>query len=136
MTPLHFCRYDIGQGEPLRHKGDCTVRALAVAANMPYRNAWQLLYQLQAKHMHCFFEIFDYLRQEPETFGVIQYLAYPARRGAPRTTVLDFAIGHARGHYIVQVARHATAVVNGVILDTWNCGHKCIYGAWEIGRRP
>lgn len=36
------------------------------------------------------------------------------------------------GKLIVQIARHLTTVIDGVINDTWNCSGKCAYGYYSF----
>lgn len=132
----HFVRYDIGAGQPRRdERGDCTVRALATASGMPYEEAWELLYKLQGINRHCAFRIFEYLRKMPQTMGVVGAYKYRALKGQPRIKVRDFVVMHPQGRFLLQVAHHVTAVVDGKLIDTWDCGRKCVYGAWEIKRR-
>jgi hypothetical protein len=128
-----FRKFDAGAGQIKRHKkADCTVRALSVARGMSYAHAWSLLYSVQAAHNHCHFALFDYLREWPTLMGVKRYIPTPARAGVRRMTVQDFVALYPKGSYIVQVAHHATAVEDGVIIDTWNCARRCVYGAWEM----
>jgi hypothetical protein len=55
-----------------------------------------------------------------------------AEKGKKRMTVLDFAKAHPTGRYVVSIANHEAACVDGVILDAWNCGHKCIVGYFDM----
>lgn len=36
------------------------------------------------------------------------------------------------GRYVITVASHETACVDGVILDAWNCGEKCVVGFFDM----
>jgi len=47
-------------------------------------------------------------------------------------TVMQFAETHPTGRYIISIANHATACVDGVILDSWNCGEKAIVGVYDM----
>lgn len=40
------------------------------------------------------------------------------------------------GKLIVQIARHLTTVIDGVINDTWNCSGKCVYGYYSFPLIP
>ena len=113
-------------------KGDCTVRALATASGMSYWSAWDLLYKIQGEQNHCHFYLFTYLRDYPERMGVRQYLPFPATRGVARVKLQDFQRAFPTGRYIVQVASHATAIIDGVCVDSWYPRRKCVYGAWEM----
>ena len=41
----------------------------------------------------------------------------------------DFSLEELQG-YVVDMANHLTAVEDGTIIDTWNCGHKSIGNWW------
>lgn len=133
----YFVRYDIGKGQPQRdEKGDCTVRALATATGMSYQAAWDKLYRLQGQKRHTGFRLFDYLREMPDSMGVVRSFKYRAVKGKPRIKARDFVQMHPSGRFLVQVAHHVTAVVDGKLIDTWDCGAKCVYGAWEMKASP
>ena len=55
------------------------------------------------------------------------------RKGIKRPTVETFAKDHPEGTFILNVANHEVAVVDGLYYDTWNSGHCSLYGyfAWE-----
>lgn len=36
-----------------------------------------------------------------------------------------------QGRVIVRMARHYSAVINGVVHDTWDCREKMVYGYWK-----
>ena len=36
------------------------------------------------------------------------------------------------GSYILRMAGHWSACVDGVIYDTWDCSEKCVYNAWVM----
>ena len=129
----NFRRVDAGAAETLRHrKADCTVRALSTALVISYREAWQKLYDIQGRHRHCFFDLSGYLRKLPEEMGVEEFIKLPAKKGVPRMKVGAFARCHPYGRYLVKSAHHMTAVVDGTILDTWNCSRRTAYDAWRM----
>ena len=72
------------------YTGDCTVRALTTARDVPYRQAWQELYQLQGETLTTSFNLVQWLRRYPDRFGVIEALSFPATRGRPRMTGATF----------------------------------------------
>ena len=47
-------------------------------------------------------------------------------------TALQFAETHPVGRYVLSVANHETACVDGVILDAWNCGEKAVVGYFDM----
>lgn len=52
-------------------------------------------------------------------------------KGKKRMTVEDFCKKNRKGSYIVAVANHLTAVVDGVCYDNWNPANKCVYVYYE-----
>lgn len=50
------------------------------------------------------------------------------KRGSKRPTVDSFARDHKQGTYIVKVAHHVVAVVDGKYYDTWDSGDRSLYG--------
>jgi hypothetical protein len=91
-----------------------------------------MLHTLQAKYRHCGFRLSEYLRSEPETMGVKRYISFPAVRNQSRMTPSLFAQKYAKGSFILKTAHHVTVVEDGVLIDTWDCSRKCVYGAWEM----
>ena len=43
-----------------------------------------------------------------------------------------FCRKYPKGKYLLRMAGHVTACVDGVIYDTWDCSGKCVYVAWEV----
>lgn len=133
-----FRQCDPGKGHrPAWEKGDCQVRALHIATGLSYPAAWDLLYRLQGKHRTAGFSLTGYLDRDPEPLGVLRVLRFPAVRGRPRMTVLEFCRTHPRGNFILSLAHHVVGVEDGLYYDRWDCGMKCVYKAWEVrGRSP
>jgi hypothetical protein len=127
-----FKQYDAGKGKRKWDVGDCTVRALSTALGVPYSEAWELLYKTQGEHRACSFRVPEFLKRDPERFGVRRYIPFPARPGQPRMTGRDFCKRFPKGDFIVRMAHHVAAVENGVLYDLFDSTRKCVYGAWEV----
>jgi hypothetical protein len=121
--------------------GDCTCRAIAIAAKMPYQAVYDLLNEQSAMQRIT--------KRQPRRGS--------ARTGIYRPTIRQFLddlgwtwtptmrIGsgcrvHLRagelpaGRLIVSVSRHVVAVIDGVIHDTHDPsrgGTRCVYGYWK-----
>lgn len=132
------------------HVGDCVVRAIAIACELPYS------------------EVYDALREATLADRVVMaklelsYGARARRHASPRTGVnrrvyerylrevgwtwtptMQIGQGctvHLRsdelpgGRLIVRVSRHMCAVIDGVIHDTHDPrrgGTRCVYGYWQ-----
>ena len=60
-----------------------------------------------------------------------EYRGISNKKGTRKPTVESFADTHRVGIYLVRVASHVVAIVDGIYYDTWDSGHKSIYGYWE-----
>lgn len=132
LTQCRFIKRDIGKPHRTLDSGDCTARALAMAARIPYPQAWQLLYDAQGRHKTCGFTLDQFMREEPATFGVVRQLPFPAKRGEPRMTANEFAERYPSGSFILSMAHHVAAMEDGILYDKWDCRRKCVYTAFEI----
>ena len=58
-----------------------------------------------------------------------------ANKGEKRKTAEEFAKSNPKGRFILSLASHLCAVVDGKIRDGWNCGYKCIYKIYIINEK-
>ena len=125
--------------------GDCVVRAIAIAAQLPYMQVYEDLRVANASYAN---QRNDKLARRLNTMGS------SPRNGNHRNVFHDYILSHGfewvptmkigvgcqihllanelpSGTLIVKVSKHLTAVINGVILDTHNPsrgGSRCVYG--------
>ena len=59
-------------------------------------------------------------------------LNFPAVKGIPRMNGTRFCKAYPKGRYILNMAGHWTACVDGIIYDTWDCRDKCVYTAYKM----
>ena len=59
-----------------------------------------------------------------------EYVGISNKKGTTRPTVESFTKEHKEGTYILRVANHIVASVDGMYYDTWDSGHKSLYGYW------
>jgi len=62
----------------------------------------------------------------------LTYIPFPAAAGEPRMNGERFSEQHPKGRFVLRMAKHLVACVDGVILDTWDCSQKCVYGAYRV----
>lgn len=108
------------------------MRALATARGMVYANAWDLLYTLQGEQRRCSFPLVESLNASDERLGVVRAIPFPARAGKARMTGADFCKRYPTGRFLLRLAHHVVAVVDGKAYDTWDSTGKCVYTAWEV----
>jgi hypothetical protein len=125
--------------------GDCTCRAIAIAAEMPYQTVYDLLSERAAAQRIT-------KRQprrgsartgiyRPTIRQLLDHLGWkwtPTMKIGSGCTVHLRANELPRGRLIVSVSRHVVAVIDGVIHDTHDPsrgGTRCIYGYWKKEER-
>lgn len=111
-----------------KQSNDCTVRAVAIALNMSYDHAYDLLAGAGRK---CWsgFDVVGWLAAQDWA----EKIPFPAEKGRRRMNPAEFSKRFASGRYICRVAKHVFAVVDGVIHDSnEQRPDRCIYTAWRI----
>ena len=122
--------------------GDCVPRAIAIAAQLPYREVYEALSegsrnQRDTKHSTRKSSARNGVSVKRKWFK--DYMAAQGWAYVPTMTIGSGCRVHLRadelphGRLVVQVSKHYTAVVDGVIHDTYDCsrdGTRCVYGYW------
>lgn len=112
--------------------GDCTIRALSKALNCTWLEAFDKMIPLCREYQVS--NVFDAPSIiEREIIGRLgfNYVGVSNKKGSKRPTVDSFAKDHPEGIFILNVANHEVACVNGKYYDTWDCGYKSLYGYYE-----
>lgn len=128
--------------------GDCVVRSIAIAAQIPYQRVYDDLFLLQreraSKKRSAAAREREMRRSSPR-HGVHPdvtrtYLADLGWEWVPTMGIGTGCQVHLRadelppGRLIVRTSKHVTAVVDGVIRDTHDPsrgGTRCVYGYWR-----
>jgi hypothetical protein len=109
--------------------GDCVIRALCKATD----SDWDTIYRE-------LFEIGFELKVLPnDDLAWKQYLKNKGfiehkisnKKGTKRPTVASFAQTNKKGTFVLRVANHVVACVDGYYYDLWDSGNKSLYGYWE-----
>lgn len=112
--------------------GDCTIRALSKALNCTWLEAFDKMIPLCREYQVS--NVFDapsiIAREIIEKLG-FNYIGISNKKGSKRPTVDSFSKDHPEGVFILNVANHEVACVNGKYYDTWDCGYKSLYGYYE-----
>lgn len=115
---------------------DCVVRAIAIAAQLPYREVFDKIKYL-ADEVH--------MDGSDVEHGVYREVSRDLLTSLGWTWKATMKIGsgckvHLRsgelpmGRIVCKVSHHLVAVVDGVIQDTHDCsrdGNRCVYGFWS-----
>ena len=102
---------------------DCTIRAISVAENISWDKAY--------------IKLSDYARERGLMLSSVQsiesYLDDNYKRFCNyNITVGEFARKYNRGIYLVTMRGHITVIVNGVIIDTFDCSNRKMWCAWIV----
>ena len=109
---------------------DCVVRALANALSVEWVDAYDYLVKKGRRDLYVPNDSGAWRKWIIEDGGT--WAACKAERGKKRMTALGFAETHPTGRFVLYVASHFTACVDGVILDVWNCGDKAVVGYFDM----
>ncbi len=109
---------------------------MALAFGLDYDTAYDHLAQ-HGRRSHRRFQLGKHLDKHKQAglFNcTVESLSFPAVKGEPRMNVAMFVERYGNGTYIIKVAKHVAAVMDGVLLDEHTYWHKCVYKAWRINR--
>lgn len=111
-----------------KQRNDCTVRAVALARNLEYDTAYDILASAGRKCSSPF--VFNKFISKMEW---AEKISFPAVKGLKRMNVVTFLELYPSEVYICSVAKHVFAVVDGVVQDYTEVNpSKCVYTAWRI----
>jgi hypothetical protein len=112
---------------------DCTVRAFALAFQIPYDQAYDYLKE-QGRVCSKGFHLQKLLAKEPTIYGLnVKKIKIPFTAGSPRIKVDDFVKMYPKGTYIIRIAKHVACVKDGVVYDmSLGYGQKMVYVAFSV----
>lgn len=109
-------------------KGDCVIRAFAIAFGMSWLEAYDELSERARRTYNIPNDNINWKGYLEER----RYYTVDIKLGTKRHTARTFAESHREGVYILRLAGHVVACVDGKLRDTWNCGNKSVYMAFKI----
>lgn len=135
MTKRRFQYYQPNKKDLKDQYGDCTIRALSKALGVTWLEAFDKMIPLCREYQvsNVFGAPSSIERQIVERLG-FTYHGISNKRGSKRPTVDSFAKDHPEGTFILNVANHEVACVDGKYYDTWDSGYKSLYGYYEKNR--
>ena len=131
-TNNYYCYYQPNDKDLKDRYGDCTIRALSKALNVSWIEAYKTTIPLCIEYQTP--NIFNLPRElEKEAMSKLGFTYYGIsnKKGTKRPTIKEFAKTHQTGCYILNVANHEVACVDGKYYDTWDSGNKSLYGYYE-----
>lgn len=117
--------------ETVKDQSDCVIRAISTAAGQDYLQTRKELNALKRQMGLDSYKHKAVSDRYIQGLGAIR-IQTMSKEDTHRTTGDDFAIDHPTGTYILRMAGHLTACVEGRILDTWDCSDKMVYYAWRL----
>ena len=112
--------------------GDCVKRALSKASGKDYR---EISIALNRYKKSTGAQRFNSNNNWPSFIEQALHgkkMNFPAIKGSARMTGNEFCKKYPKCRYILRMAHHLTACVDGNIYDTWDCTDKCVYKAWKL----
>ena len=116
-----YTYYNANQND--RHIADCVIRALSVLTDRPWREVYDELTDL-AGDVGMMFDRVEFVENYLDK-------RYP-RECHYAKTVEEFAKEYPYGRYAVTMNGHITAVIDGIIIDTFNPSDRIVRCAWQI----
>jgi len=129
-----FIETDGGRSHYFKGKaGDCAARAMAIALQLNYKQCYDELAKAHSAKTG----------KKTARNGIYKddFDAVLKRHGWVWHPAPKFIGRKARysdmpnGRIIARMARHFTAVIDGVVHDTWDCRDKMVYGYWMAAAR-
>ena len=108
--------------------GDCVIRALTKVTDKTWLEVFDEVVPFAREHQ-CMpnspicYEA--YLKKNGFVYSGISNI-----KGIKRPKVESFAQEHPKGKYLLRVAHHVVALVDGIYYDTWDSGFCSMYGYW------
>lgn len=119
--------------------GDCVTRAIAIATENSYQTVYTRLNEIAKKERPRNGHKRSSARNGTGRYTYDRYMAELGWTWVPTMKVGKGCVVHLndkelpKGRLVVRVSRHMTAMVDGVIHDTYDCsrgGRRCVYGYW------
>ncbi len=115
-----------------REVDDCVKRAITVTTGMEYMDVQRGL----NAHKKITGAKQFYSNGNPRSY-VENVLGFPRmtmyKKGdGKRITAEEFCYSHPKGRFIISMLGHWSAVINGTIIDTWDCGDREILSYYAV----
>lgn len=111
-------------------KADCSIRALANAISCSWLESFDFLVAKARRDYNVPNDGAGFRKWVIENGAKWNYCR--AEKGKTRLTVQQFAEAHPQGRYVIAIASHFTACVDGVVLDAWNPAEKAVVGYYDM----
>lgn len=114
-----------------KHTTDCVVRAITLATDKDYLEVRRHLNRIKKELKEPHYKTGKFMHKYAKHSNWNK-ISFPVIKGVPRLRGKDFTKQYPKGTYILNLAKHIVAVVDGKYLDTWDSTDRIIYNAWEV----
>tara|TARA_Y100000114_G_scaffold156939_1_gene186149 strand:- start:850 stop:1254 length:405 start_codon:yes stop_codon:yes gene_type:complete len=100
--------------------GDCAIRATAIFLDLPYHEVRDDLFEIAKKRFNmpnADAVVYEYLQQKGFEWKKTIY-----KYGKTKFRLGEFPINN--GRVMCRLRRHWATIVDGVVLDTWDCRYR------------
>ena len=117
---------------------DCMIRSVCAVTDLPYEEIHKKMYaygwRVTRRRSKGNWE--DHIINTLNDFGYkVEKISFPGVKGQKRMTPKQLTKEYPNGKFIMNMAKHVCGVVEGKYLDSWDCGHKCVYYVWKITKK-
>lgn len=120
--------YQYHNANPLGRKvNDCTVRAISLATNLSWDEAYDWL-SSYAKSQAIMMDEVEYIDQ----FLDDNFTKLCGCKDQVKVTVEQFIKSHPYGTYLITMNGHITCCIDGTIYDTFDPRDRIIWGIYEV----
>jgi hypothetical protein len=119
---------------------DCVCRAIAIAAELPYREVYRALADRAGKSSRAGVDVNQHWFKE--LMRELDFVWYPVERSGRNGQFSDLLLGGDEplpsGRVILHLEGHSLAVIDGVVHDSgyWTRGgSRYVYSYWRLERR-
>lgn len=129
----YYAYYQPNKKDVKNKVGDCQVRALTKVFDCSWLEAFDMTIPIcrEAQTYTIFGGGAIVAKENLKQLG-LEYTGISNKKGTHRPTVKSFAKDHEAGKFILVVANHVVACVDGKYYDTWDCGDYSLYGFYEL----
>lgn len=111
-----------------RNVGDCSVRAISVALDVDWEEAYELI-------ARAGFVMADMPSSDSVWSAVLRSHGF-YREAVPNTcpecyTAADFAADHPKGIYVLGFGGHVATIVDGILYDSWDSSKEIPQYYWH-----
>lgn len=117
----------------LRKVGDCSIRAISVALNIPWKKAYELTVTKG-------YEMGDMPSSNAVIWAVLRQNGFkniPTPDYCPECyTVRDFCEDNPYGTFVIFTSGHVVTAINGTYYDSWDSGNEIVLYVWYKRHKP